>query len=211
MHRKACCAGLNVSTHGGAGNSTGYYCDSPNVVCCRVLLSYAMTNIPPDTLIRIIDPLEETTGAGQWRFTIGQTVLICSIVEPDNRIRIETAITAAEQLDRNALLACFAGNSGDVHFCVSDGQLLCALQYPLDALSDGVLIDAIHREVAHAGNLAAANPPVVPPSPKAITTDTPLSSSHPNWTPLLKALSDDTRLRLIAELLHSALGQLAGK
>ncbi len=130
--------------------------------------------------------------------------MICSIVEPDNRIRIETAITAVEQLDRNALLACLAGNSGDVYFCVRDGQLLCVFQYFLDALSDGALIDAIHRVVAHAGNLAAANPPVVLLSPQATTTDTPLSSSHPNWTPLLKALSDDTRLRLTAELLSSA-------
>lgn len=162
-----------------------------------------MTNTQLDALIRTIDPLAET-GPGQWRFTSDRTVLICSIVEPDNRVRIETTITAVEQLDRSALLACLADNSDDLHFCLRNGQLLYAFHYPLDALGDGALIDAIHHIVAQAGNFAAANQPVVPISSQATASDTLFSSNHPNWTPMLKALSDDTRLRLIAELLRSA-------
>jgi len=152
-----------------------------------------MNDIQLAQMIRRLDSQAEGT-TPEWQFTLGQRRLICSSAPQSNRLILKAILIDADRLNRNELLAFLAKPVGDAGFCLLDNQLCLLVHQPLTESTESSLLAVMQTLAEHAERLA-------PTQPSA--KDQTFSSHQPGWTALLKALSDDTRLRLIAQLLHS--------
>jgi len=144
-----------------------------------------------DQMIRKLDAQAEGTPP-EWRFKLAQRRLICTSASQQNRLAIKVIVVDVERLSRSELLSYLADNGGDESFCVLDGQLCAVVHHALAESNAERLLTAMHALAAHAEQLAPA-----------VTTDRSFANNPPDWAALLKTLSDDTRLRLIAQLLRS--------
>ncbi len=144
-----------------------------------------------DRMIRNLDAQAEGAPP-EWRFSLARRRFICTSASQQNRLAIKVCVVDVERLSRSELLSYLADSGGDEGFCVRDGQLCLVVHHALAESNTEHLLTAMHALAAHAEQLVSS-----------VTFDRSFANSQPDWAALLKTLSDDTRLRLIAQLLRS--------